>query len=62
MMNTTKKYKYEEIETGRTICADCGDEAETLWEETYGDHPSGRIRITNQETGYENILLPIKFN
>ena len=56
-----KKYKYEVLNYNETILADSGDEFGKIWHQTHTEEPEGAIRLTNLETGYTNMMLPIKF-
>ena len=61
MVRIMKKYTYYYEDIGLTIEADNGKEAEKLYYESHEEAPTGRIRVTNNETGHTNVLLPIVF-
>lgn len=54
------KYKYEVIDTGEVIYADSGDEFERKWNETHSEPCKSNIKLTNTETGYENMMYHIE--
>lgn len=55
-----KKYEYMVVDTGEIVYADSGDEFDQIWSKSHTERPEGAIRVTNIETGYSNVMYPVK--
>lgn len=55
-----KKYQYKNLETGEVVYADSGAEMDSI---TAGDKTwyGAQVKVTEVETGEENLLFPVTF-